>query len=101
MTDRRNVVKVRIGGDEYTLRSDRSEEYTRSVAEYVDRTLREVQAGGTIVEIHKAAMLTALSVADELFQARQARTEMSQRLSALVTDLSRLLPPAKRESGGR
>ncbi len=96
MNDRRHVVKVRIGGEDYTLRSDRSEEYTRSVAEYVDRTLREVQSGGGIVETHKAAMLTALSIADELFQARQARTEMGQRLSSLVGDLSRLLPPAKR-----
>ena len=37
MTEKKTVVKVTIGGDEYTLKSDRTTEYTRVVAEYVDR----------------------------------------------------------------
>lgn len=98
MTGKRTVVKVQIGSEEYSLRSDRSEEYTRSVAEHVDRALGEVLAAGTIVESHKAAILAALAIADELFQARRAQKEMATRLDNLATELSRLLPPAKRAS---
>ena len=46
MTGPRTVVKVRIGGDEYTLRSDRPADYTQAVADHVDRTLKDVQAMG-------------------------------------------------------
>ncbi len=98
MTAKRPIVKVMIGTEEYALRSDRSEEYTRAVAERVDRALKEVLSAGTIVESHTAAVLAALAIADELFQAKRAQTEMADRLNALAVELSRLLPPAKRSS---
>ncbi|OGU35151.1 MAG: hypothetical protein A3K13_11155 [Gemmatimonadetes bacterium RIFCSPLOWO2_12_FULL_68_9] len=99
MTEARTVVKVRIGGDEYTLRSDRPADYTQAVAEHVDRTLKEVQhAGSAGVETHKAAILAALAITDELFQARAGEQEVAERLKRLAAELARLLPPAKRAS---
>lgn len=99
MTEARTVVKVRIGGDEYTLKSDRPADYTQAVAEHVDRTLRDVQQSGSAgVESHKAAILAALAITDELFQSRAAGQEMTERLKRLTGDLIRLLPPAKRAS---
>jgi len=98
MTAGRTVVKVRIGGEEYTLRSDRPTDYTQAVAEHVDRTLRDVQSAGTIVESHKTAILAALAVTDELFQARASEQAMAERLQSLAAELGRLLPPAKRSS---
>ena len=94
------LVTVTIGGEEYTLRSDRLPEYTKAAAEHVDRALGEVRSGGKIVESHKAAILAALSITDELFQARKGQKEMADRLTALVADLAPLLPPAKRSSRG-
>ena len=96
MTDKRTVVKVTIGSDEYTLKSDRPSEYTEAVAQHVDGALREVLQSGSIIETHKAAILAALAITDELFQARRSQAEMAERLSALSAELSRLLPPAKR-----
>ncbi|MBI2401480.1 MAG: cell division protein ZapA [Gemmatimonadetes bacterium] len=99
MTEARTVVKVWIGGDEYTLRSDRPADYTQAVAQHVDRTLKEVQqAGSAGVETHKAAILAALAITDELFQARAGEREMAERLKRLAGELARLLPPAKRAS---
>ena len=101
MTEARTVVKVRIGGDEYTLRSDRPADYTQAVADHVDRTLKDVQSAGSAgVETHKAAILAALAITDELFQARAAGQEMTDRLHQLAGDLARVLPPAKRTSRG-
>ncbi|SRR5437016_11118401 len=96
MTTKKTVVKVTIGSDEYTLRSDRPVEYTRAVAEHVDRALKDVLSMGAIVESHKAAILAALSITDELFQSRQSHSEIAHRLTALTSDLTRLVPPAKR-----
>jgi cell division protein ZapA len=95
-TGKKASVKVTIGGDEYTLKSDRPPEYTRAVAEHVDRALSEVHAAGTMVETHKAAILAALSITDELFQARRAEQDTARRLEGLAAELSRLLPPNKR-----
>ncbi|MSR07663.1 MAG: cell division protein ZapA [Gemmatimonadetes bacterium] len=95
---KKTVVKVTIGSDEYTLRSDRPPEYTRSVAEHVDRALKDVLSVGPIVETQKAAILVALAITDELFHSRQAQREMAHRLTALTADLARLIPPGKRAS---
>ncbi len=98
MSPRKTVVTVTIGSDEYTLRSDRPAEYTREVARHVDEALKEVLAAGTMVESHKAAILAALAVTDELFQAQRAQKAMASELHALAGELSRLLPPDKRPS---
>ena len=96
MTDKKTVVKVTIAGDEYSLKSDRPAEYTRAVAEHVDRALKEVLQVGAIVESHKAAILAALAITDELFQSRRSQADMAERIKALTVEVSRLLPPAKR-----
>jgi cell division protein ZapA len=101
VSEARTVVKVRIGGDEYTLRSDRPADYTQAVADHVDRTLKDVQSAGSAgVESHKAAILAALAITDELFQARAARAELTSQLLELAGSLARVLPPAKRGSRG-
>jgi cell division protein ZapA len=94
----RTLVKVRIGSEEYALRSDRPEEYTRAVADHVNKALKDVLSAGTIVESQKAAILAALAIADELFQARTAQADLTKRLERLTAELTRLLPPAKRSS---
>jgi len=98
MTPKKTVVKVTIGSEEYTLKSDRPTEYTRAVAEHVDRALKEVLSAGSMVEIHKGAILAALAITDELFQERRASREVADRVTNLATDLCRVLPPAKRTS---
>jgi cell division protein ZapA len=98
MTNKKSLVKVTIGGDEYSLKSDRSPEYTRAVAEHLDRALKDVLAAGAMVETHKAAILAALSITDELFQERASAQDMARRLTDLASDLCRVLPPAKRTS---
>ena len=98
MSAKKHAVKVMIGGEEYTVRSDLSPEYTREVAAYVDRQLRQVLSQGPIVETHKAAILAALAITDELFRGRKGEREVAARLTALADDLAKLLPPGKRKA---
>ncbi len=100
MSDRRNVVRVRIVGEEYTLRTEASEEHTRAVAEHVDRIIRAILDGGAVVETHKAAILAALQITDELFTERAAADALADDLRGLAGDLRPLLPPAKRGDEG-
>lgn len=102
MTDGRTVVKVRIMGDEYTLRTEASAEHTRAVAEHVDRTIRAVISGSSTVETHKAAILAALQITDDLFRERGAMEALTDDMRQLAADIRPLLPPAKRgeELGG-
>jgi cell division protein ZapA len=97
VSTKKHAVKVMIGGEEYTVRSDLAPEYTRDVAAYVDQALKRVLSQGPIVEIHKAAILAALDLTNELFQARKGEREVAARLTALADDLVKLLPPAKRK----
>ena len=46
MKDRKTVVKVRIAGDEYPIRTDQSPEHTKAVAEHVDRTIGLIHESG-------------------------------------------------------
>jgi cell division protein ZapA len=94
----KNAVRVVIGGEEYTVRSELPAEYTREVAAYLDAALKRVRDSLPMVESHKAAILAALSITDELFQARNGDREVADRLTAMADDLARLLPPAKRGS---
>lgn len=95
MKDRKTVVKVRIVGDEYSIRTDQSAEHTKAVAEHVDRTIRAIMDAG-VNETSKAAILAALQITDELFKEKQGSDELEGEIRQLANDIRPLLPPAKR-----
>jgi len=94
------AVKVTICDEEYTVRSELDPEYTRQVASHVDVAIRRVLHAGPMVESHKAAILAALAITDELFEAKKQHGETARRIRALTADLARMLPPQKRQSSG-
>jgi cell division protein ZapA len=95
----RTSVRVSIVGDDYTLRSDAPEAHTRAVAAYVDQVIRQVLGTGSVVESHKAAILAALQITDELMRARADAEAVAERARVLAADVRRWLPPAKRGDG--
>lgn len=98
MTSKRNSVKVSILSEEYAIRSDTSPEHTRAVAEYVDRAIRQVMNSGLVVDSSKAAILAALQIAGELFEARASAEELTSSLRTLSNDIKPLLPLTKRST---
>lgn len=101
----RHSVTVEIGGERLVIRSDAPPEYTRACAAHVDATLRALP-GYQGLESHRAAILAALSLTDELFRAREEirrlREEAEQRAAAAAEVLERALdgPPPVPEDGG-
>ncbi len=88
MSDEQPVpVRVNIFGEEYAIRSDMGEEYTRACASYVDEAIQLAHVQGHVPELQKAAILAALQITDELFRGNTAHSAQTQmvvdRLSAL------------------
>ena len=96
MSDKRHVAKVNIVGEEYTVRSDATPEHTRAVAAYLDREIRKVLGANSLMETHKAAILAAMSITDELFRERTTSRLVEDELRGLNAEVRRLLPPNKR-----
>ena len=96
MSTKKQSTTVTILGEEYTLRSEATAERTRAVAEHVDQLVRRIMQSGGVVETHKAAVLAALQITDELFTARAELGEVSRGVRELSEQVRRLLPPQKR-----
>ena len=63
--DTRKSVTVRIAGEEHTIRSNAEPEYTERCAAYVDRRFNEIKKQVGLLEVHKVAILAALSITEE------------------------------------
>ncbi len=94
---RRTVVTVQIAGEDYTIRTDESDEYTRDCARFVDRTVRDIIEGATSLPPHKASVLAAMAITDQLFKAQReaetARAAAAGRARALTAEIARHLEP--------
>ena len=98
----RRTITVDIAGERHVLRSDASAEYTQSVAAHVDGTIRALGLGSTL-DPHRAAILAALTITDELFRTRRdlgaLREEISERSSRLADLLDRSCATARQPEG--
>jgi cell division protein ZapA len=99
MSEKRNVVKVTIVGEEYGIRSDASPEHTQAVASYLDDAIRSVLNAHSRIETNKAAILAALQITDELFRERASTRNLGDAIRSLNGEVKRMLPPAKRGDG--
>ncbi len=91
MSDERASVTVRIAGEEHTIRANAEPAYTKKCARLVDERIQEIRSKSGLIEGHKAAILAALSIADEYFQALEelgrTRKEVVARSASLVRRL--------------
>ena len=99
MNGKKSSVKVEILGESYAIRTEAAPEHTRAVAEYLDRSIRQILSGGAVIEANRAAILAALQITSELFQAREANVAITSAMQALSADVRHMLPPAKRGDG--
>lgn len=86
---------VKIHGQEYTIRADRDPEYVQNIARFVDDRMRETARDAGQVTSLRVAILSALNIADELFQERESGTadavhsleERARRMVATLEDV--------------
>ncbi|HEU0012738.1 MAG TPA: cell division protein ZapA [Longimicrobium sp.] len=93
----RHTVTVEIAGERHVLRSDVPPEYTRAVADHVDRTIRGLPAYPTLEPV-RAVMLAALSITDELFKANEEIDRLRAEITRRTADTATALEEAVAES---
>ncbi len=93
-----NRVEFELLGQTYVIRSDATPEYVRQLVAHVEKTIKQIQAGGGPQDPQKLAVLAAFYIADELFQSRDGsrRSEgaAAERLGALLDLLEKSSPPS-------
>ena len=78
----RNLVRVEILGREYTVKSDEGEGRVKNIAEYVNRKIKEVSAGSQTVSTLNLAILAAMNIANEYFEAIEDKNTFCRTIEA-------------------
>jgi cell division protein ZapA len=103
MSDIKNAVTVRIAGEEHAIRANAEPEYTRRCARLVDERIADIRSRSGPIEGHRAAILAALSLSDELFQTQEElarlQREVTTRGDALVRRIESALTATPSEAG--
>ena len=84
----RESVTVAIGGEEFTIRTDAGADYARRCAAHLDKAVGQVFSSGAAVEPHRAVILAALSLTDELFRAREETEQLKRKIAAAAGRLA-------------
>lgn len=90
----RSSVTVRIAGEEHTIRANAEPEYTRRCARMVDERIQRIREQAGPLESHRTAILAALSLTDELLQARSELERHRKELASRAENLARRLEDA-------
>ncbi len=87
MSAERKPIRVTIFGEEYSIRSDKGVEYTRACAKHVDDLIQDAHVRGKVAEPHKAAILAAMQITDQMFRSRAAQQSQSRLVAERVAGL--------------
>lgn len=84
------AIKVTILGKQYPLRVEESEEENMMrIARYVDEKLRQYKKELSKQPESTVMVLTALSIAEELFEERQKNKELNKKEDRVLEDVNR------------
>jgi cell division protein ZapA len=73
-------VTVQIAGVRYALKTDQDDRWVKSVAAFVDGKIREAQKQSRSPDTQAVAVLTALQIAEELFDERRRSGELRKKI---------------------
>jgi cell division protein ZapA len=91
-------MKVEIYDQVYNVAGDLDPEYVEQLAGYVDQRMRQIARGSGAIDSIKVAVLTALSIADELHSLRQSREKNQAALRANAERCLKLIDQALQQS---
>jgi cell division protein ZapA len=92
-------IEIEIFGQRYTIRGDSDEDYVKRVAAYVDEQMQSLARGMKTATPTKVAVLAAINIAHQLFQAEQRRqqgeADVERRALCLMESIEEHLQPAR------
>lgn len=84
------TVEVYILGQKYSIKGDAPEEYIKKLASYVNEKLQEVHSSSPNITPMKASIITALTIADELFKAKGEQEHLTKYIEEKTDALTAL-----------
>lgn len=84
----RNKVKLNIGGSQYGILTEDDVKYVQELGKEVDRALTQVMKESPKASVTQAAVLTALSYADEYKKASTAADRLREQIKDYLDDAS-------------
>lgn len=72
MSDAEDLLSVEIYGQSYKLRGEGQKDYIQKLAGYLDSKMNQIADSSTTVDSLKVAILAALNITDEYFQALES-----------------------------
>ncbi|HMF40809.1 MAG TPA: cell division protein ZapA [Polyangia bacterium] len=73
-------VTVQIAGVRYALKTDEDDRWVKAVAAFVDGKIRDTQKHARTPDTQSVAVLTALQIAEELFNERRQSGELRKKI---------------------
>lgn len=95
----KTAVDVEIAGETYTIRSEASPGHARQCAAYLDETLSAITSQGSLIEMHKAVILAALSITDQLLRAQAECEALREALSIRAARLADAIEVVRGDGG--
>lgn len=87
----KSVITVQIFGKEYPIASDQNREYVQKLAEYVDKKMNEISAGGEAFALGKIAVQACLNIADDLMRARNEKERLVRVLQSRIGNIAKII----------
>jgi len=84
-------VKIVLGGQKLSLRTDAKPRYIKELADYVNAKIDLARSSGKIATTQSLALLAAMTIADELFQARAEKVELERHVRERTRRILRYL----------
>ncbi|MBI4511647.1 MAG: cell division protein ZapA [Deltaproteobacteria bacterium] len=73
-------LNIDVAGQRFTLKTDADEAYVRSLAQFVTEKIDEARQNAKAVTTQSLAILAAMNIADDLFQARRQQSDLKRRI---------------------
>jgi len=86
-----NITTVTIFGRDYKIKGIADENYILEMAKFVDMKMRELSNNAQLPSTERVAILTALNIADELFQEKRKTSEAFSSVEERADQLMTLL----------
>jgi cell division protein ZapA len=81
-----NIVRINIGGQEYSLRTSADKKYIKNVAKYVNDRIKEVEnsVAGNQSQL-RTVVLSAMNITDDLFAEKKRNEKFVNRFETKLT----------------
>jgi cell division protein ZapA len=90
------TIDVEIYGQRYSINGEADESYVKTLAELVDKHMKQVAAGMRSATPAKLAVLAAFNIAHELMESekksRQGEADADRRMASLMESIDQQMP---------